>query len=272
MWLLFTFLYAIGIGAFNLLRKKMTEKYSPLVSLALAVTCGFLCISWRVGDAISIDTTYLWLLITKGIIIGLSWYFFVLAVKSIEVSKITLIGSLSLVISFICGILIFAENVVWFQFIGAFFVICGIVLVSWNKDKEKQKAELKPMIFAFLSAIIGAVSSLIDKYTLQYITVGQMQFWFMLSAMLTLWVVVLFVCIKQKKCIITKNDFKNFWAYLAGATLVCSDIFLFSAYTMQGSMLSVMAVISKLSFVITFFGGILFFHEEKKRSEEHTSE
>ncbi len=136
------------------------------------------------------------------------------------------------------------------------------MLTAQKKEIRSEKVKFKPVFLAILSAIFGAGASLVDKHALGSVTVGQMQYWFFFFLMVIFLIVSTAASIKEKKIIIEKNDLKNFFIYIAAATLVVSDIFLFTALSDPNSVVSMTTVLSKISVVVVFIGSAIFFKEK----------
>ena len=138
----------------------------------------------------------------------------------------------------------------------------GAVLINLTGKKENGKVNVKTIILLMISAIIGAVSAVIDKYTTQTLSAYQVQFWFLLFVFVFSCIFFAVECVKEKKFLIQKSDFKNYWIYIVGIALFLGDFFLFLSYTMTGSKMIIITTISKFKVVISVLIGILLYKEK----------
>ena len=106
---------------------------------------------------------------------------------------------------------------------------------------------------------VNYLNTVIDKYTTQTLSAYQVQFWFLLFVFVFSCIFFAVECVKEKKFLIQKYDFKNYWIYIVGIALFLGDFFLFLSYTMTGSKMIIITTISKFKFFISVLICILLY-------------
>ncbi len=262
LYIIFALLYAVVNGFFDVSKKKAIQKSSELSTLVIFTGVSFLCSLIWIPFGIGISGDKIWLFVLKGLILTINWFVLLRVLTNTEISLVSLTTVISSVITFAVGIFGFGERASVFQYVGAALIIFGAILINLTNKKEKGEANLKLVILLILSAVISAVSAIIDKYTTQTLSAFQVQFWFLLFTFIFSCIFFAIECVKNKKCLISKSDFKNIWIYIVGIALFFGDIFLFLSYTMTGSKMIIITSISKLKVVIAVLLGICLFKEK----------
>lgn len=90
------------------------------------------------------------------------------AYKTEDISNITIVGNINLVISFLTGVVLLSEPVNQFKIIGLSTVIIGIMIIFY---KGKKIYFTKGLLFALLSGVIWGFSGLVDKLGLSSINI-----------------------------------------------------------------------------------------------------
>lgn len=85
--------------------------------------------------------------------------------KTVDISNISIIGNLSLVINFFIGVIFLTETTNIYKIIGIIFILIGVIIVFY----EGKKVTLtQGLIAALLSAILTGLRPLLDKLNLQF--------------------------------------------------------------------------------------------------------
>ena len=91
------------------------------------------------------------------------------------------------------------------------------------------------------------------------ISTNQMQFWFMFFVSVIIWVAFFILCLKEKRMLVGKADWKNWTMYVFPVILIVADRFLFTALSQPDVLVSGVAIIKQLSTVVSvIFGGLLY--------------
>lgn len=262
MEIILTLLYATFTACYNIFKKLAVRKSVETTILAIFTTTAFLLSCIWIPFGIGVSWEFVLILAFKGFTLAISWYLILKVLKTADLSLVTITNVISTVITFILGIIIFKESAGILQIIGSVIVVVGVALINLTNRNQTNKITHIQLVMLLISAIIATTSSLIDKYTTTYLTSMQVQFWFLFFVCLFSWVFFLIECVKSKKFLIQKVDFKNYWIYLMGIGLFVADVMLFRAYKVPGSQLITISVISKLKAVITVVAGIFIFKEK----------
>ena len=262
LYIVFALLYAVFNGFFDALKKKSIQKSSELSTLVIFTGVSFLCSLVWIPFGVGISSDKIWLFVLKGLLLSINWFVLLRVLKDADVSIVSLTTIVSAVITFVVGIVGFGERASVIQYIGAGLVILGAILINLTNKKENGKINVKLIVLLMISAIIGAVSAVIDKFTTQTLSAYQVQFWFLLFVFAFSSIFFAIECVKNKKVLLKKSDFKNYWIYIVGIALFLGDFFLFLSYTMTGSKMIIITTLSKFKVVVAVFLGIFLFKEK----------
>lgn len=262
MEILFTILYALFNGFYDVFRKQSTKKSNEHIVLVLFTTIAFICSLVWIPFGISIPFKFVLIFALKGFLLALSWTLILRVLKQADLSLVSIMNVISSVMSFILGIVLFDETASVLQIIGSIvIVLCVAGINLLNKDK-KGKISLTHTALLILSACITTISNIIDKYTTIHLTSFQVQFWFLLFVCLFSWLFYAVLRFKDNSLTITKVDLKNYWIYLIGIFLFFGDFWLFQAYKVPGSQMITISILSKLKIIVPILAGIIIFKEK----------
>lgn len=135
-WLIFAILSAIFAAITSILAKVGVKDINSNLATAIR-TIVILIFAWgivfyqgtykQIGTISKFSLTFL---ILSGIATGLSWLFYFRALQLGDVSKVSPIDKLSLVITIILGAFLLKEKVTITIFLGALLMSIGAILVS----------------------------------------------------------------------------------------------------------------------------------------------
>ncbi len=263
MDIVLTLIYATLIGSYNVFKKLASQKSTESTILVIYTTITFLLSLLWLSKGISVPLKFIPLFAIKGFLLATSWFLVLKVLKSADLSLVMVTGVLSSVLSFILGIVLFNETTRLIQVIGSVIIVLGVAIINFiSGDKTKKETTFIHFVFLFLSALISASSTVIDKYTTTYLTQFQTQFWFALFVAIFSWIYFAVECVKAKDFLIKKEDFKNWKIYPIGILLFIGDIFLFSAYKVPGSQLITISILMQLKIVVSVVAGAFIFKEE----------
>lgn len=229
--------------------------------------------SWDFGQAVTLSWEYILLILGKSLIVALAWLFELVALKNYMISSLQPFTAVKVVISFVVAILVFSEPIVWYRFIGVAIIFFGLFFLNKNTKKEDEKvipsnkARIKCITFFIIGCVCSECSAIIDKVALSSISSMQMQWWFMLFVSAFLWIFFFLACIKSKKMLVRKIDWKNFYIYLAGAILVLGDQLFFKSLSEPDSLLSVVSIIKQISTIVSVIFGAYMFKEPNLKNK-----
>lgn len=291
MWILYASIYATIIGFFSVFKKKATAKTNTLFVLAFHSTLGFLLLSWTAFfDAFKISSQSFLFLLLKSFIVAFMWIFELIALKKYYISSLQPISSIKVVIGFVAGIIIFSEPFVWWKCIGVAIIFVGLVMLNFydakhivkfessksnfenmnastHDEQQLKRNRITAITLFLLSCILSEISAILDKFILNNISPNQMQFWFMMLVSIILWICFFVACIKNKKMLVSKSDFKNFYIYLIAFILIIADRFLFTALSQPDVLVSGVSVIKQISIIVSVVFGGIWFKEPKLKNK-----
>ena len=264
MEILFALLYAFFIGLYNIFKKFAVKKSLDSVVLVLFTTVAFVLSLIWIPFGLSVPLKFVGIMALKGFLIAFSWFLILKVMKTADLTLVVVTGVLSTVLSFVAGIVLFKEVASVWQIVGSVVIILGVAAINWLSGNKNEGKGIKwwQVVLLVISALISAFSTIVDKYTSAYMTSYQVQFWFLLFAMVFSWILFSAECIRKKQFLIKKNDLKNFWVYLAGIVLFVADLLLFKAYQVPGSEMITITVLMSLKVIVAVVAGITIFKEK----------
>jgi len=262
MEIFFTLLYATLIGFYNIFKKCAVKKSSESTILVLFTTVSFLLSLMWLPFGMKIPAKFVLIFALKGFLLSFSWFIVLKVLKTADLSIVTVTNIISAVLSFILGIVLFNETAGVWQIIGSVIIVLGVALINLSNRNSKGQITMLQLALLLVSALITTSSNVIDKYTTSHLSSFQVQFWFLLFVCLFSWIFYAIECIKNKKFLLQKSDFKNYWIYLVGIFLFIGDFMLFIAYAVPNSQMITISILSKMKVIITVWLGTFIFKEK----------
>lgn len=264
MWVIQVIIYAVIVGFFTVIRKQASEKTNISFVLAMSSTVGFLLIGWNFATAVALDWLTILLILVKSSLIACSWQLELVALKKYYLSTLQPFSVIRIIITFFASMIIFSEEVFWYQFIGVAIVLVGLFFL--NKDTKKDinqnftsKQKTLCILLFILSCVLAAISSVLDKYIMTRANEFQMQIWYMLFVSVLLWIAFFAQCIYKKQMLVSKSDWANVYIYLTAVLLILCDQFLFRALADPASKNSIISVLRQISVIVAvIYGGLLY--------------
>lgn len=280
MWLGLAFLSAFFLGCYDI-SKKMSVHNNAVIPVLFLNT--FFCtlflfplflisriIPEQVDGTIfyvpSIDLeTHLYILV-KSVIVLSSWIFGYFATKHLPLTITGPINATRPVMTLVGALLIFGERLNAYQWVGVLLTIISFFLLSISGRKEGINfRNNKWIFFIFIAAVLGALSGLYDKYLMQRFSSTAVQFWYNLYQCLMMLVVVVVLWYPRRK---TSSPFTWRWSIvLVSFFLTIADFVYFYALTDPDAMISIVSMVRRGSVVVSFAGGVMFFHEKNLKGK-----
>lgn len=280
MWLGLAFVSAFFLGCYDI-NKKMSVHNNAVIPVLFFNTlfCTLLLLplfllsrfsgSMLEGTIYYVPTitgeTHLRILL-KSIIVLSSWIFGYFATKHLPLTITGPINATRPVMTLVGALLIFGEHLNFYQWIGVLLTIASVFLLSASGKKEginfKQN---KWILFVFLAAVLGAISGLYDKHLMQTLSSTAVQFWYNLYQCLMMLIVLLIVWFPKRK-----NSTSFVWRWnilLVSLFLTLADFVYFYALSDPNAMISIVSMVRRSSVVVSFIGGVLFFHEKNLKGK-----
>ncbi len=270
MWLIMACLSAVFAGLTAILAKCGIRKTDS--DLATAVrTIVVLMFAWAmvfvVGSAdtiTAITPKSLLFLILSGAATGASWICYFKALSVGNVNKVVPIDKSSTILTVLLAIILFNETEhLAVKIIGVIMLTIGIFMMIEKKDAKHTPKSGNWLIYAVLSAIFAALTSVLAKIGIVGVESN-------LGTAIRTGVVLIMawgiVFAKEKQSGL-KNIDKKELAFIGLSGIATGASWLCYYYAIQNGVVSVVAPIDKLSIVITIAFSYLVFKEKLSKKE-----
>lgn len=259
MWILFSILAAIFSGLTTVFAKVgVSRANSTLVTgLRTIVITIFSTILFFIFDnkIDKFDLKILIFIILSGITTALLWMCYFKALSLSDVSKVTPIDKLSIVITLILSHFVLNEKITIIKIISMLFMIIGTFLMVGKTKKEKHNNWL---IYAFLTAIFTSLATILGKIGIENTNPNFATMLRTIVILIIIWVVII---IKKEYKDIKKITKKNMiFIALSGISTAISWLFYFKA--LKEGEASVVFPIEKLSAAVAILISIMFLKEK----------
>ncbi len=268
MWLIAAILSAVFAGLTAILAKCGIKKTDSDVATAIR-TVVVLIFAWVmvfvVGSAkeiTSIETKPLIFLLLSGLATGASWICYFKAFSMGDVNKVVPIDKSSTILSVLLAIICFGETEqLAVKLIGTAILAVGIFMMVEKKQSERKEESRVWMIYAVLSALFAALTSILAKIGVSGVESNLGTAIRTGVVLLMAWIIV-FAKGKQRQ--IRTLDKKEF-VFIALSGIATGASWLFYYYAIQNGIVSVVVPIDKLSIVFTVAFSYFVFKEKLSR-------
>lgn len=286
IWILLAFLSASLLGFYDVFKKQSLKENAVIPVLLLNTLFSsliFLPFIWlshtgQIAEgSMFFCQEYGWeghkYIIIKSCIVLASWLLAYFGLKHLPLTIVGPINATRPVMVLVGAMIIFAERLNLWQWLGVLVALIGIELlkntskkegINWFKDKW--------IYFVFLANVLGAISGLYDKYLMASPANGgvglnkmAVQGWyniyqfFMMAAML-----ILLWWPTRKKT----TPFHWHWSIpLISIFLSMADFVYFYALGLDGAMISVVSMVRCGSVIVSFLCGAMIFHEKNLKAK-----
>lgn len=268
MWLVMAVLSAFFAGITSILAKCGIKKTDSDVATAIR-TIIVLLFSWVMvfivgsyGQVTEIEAKSLLFLILSGFATGASWICYFKALSMGDVNKVVPIDKSSTILSVLLAIICFDEKEhLPVKLCSTFVLAVGIFLMLEKKQIEEKEVNGKWMLYAVLSAVFAALTSILAKVGITGVESN-------LGTALRTGVVLLMawaiVFLKDKQKQLKGTDFKEL-LYISLSGLATGASWICYYYAIQNGIVSVVVPIDKMSILVTVLFSFLVFHEKLSR-------
>lgn len=254
MWLIMAVMSAFFAGVTSILAKCGIKKTDSDIATALR-TIVVLLFSWVmvliVGSAktvADIDIKSLVFLILSGLATGASWICYFKALSMGDVNKVVPVDKSSTVLSILLAIALFGETKhLALKLFGTTFLAFGIYLMVEKKHTKKEIRDNKWMIYAVLSAVFAALTSILAKVGVTGVESNLATAIRTGVVLVMAWIIVLMKD-KQKEI---KEISKKEIAFIALSGIATGASWLCYYYAIQNGIVSAVVPIDKLSIIFT---------------------
>ena len=264
-WLVGAIFSAVFAGVTSILAKCGIRKTDSDLATALR-TIVVLAFSWImvlvVGsfDTITkIDGKSLLFLVLSGLATGASWICYFKALSVGDINKVVPIDKSSTVLTVLLAIICFGETSnLYIKLIATLILAVGIYLMVEKKQSEQKSESRSWMIYAVLSAVFAALTSILAKVGISGVESNLGTAIRTGVVLIMAWVVVF---IKGKQKGIKQIDKKEL-LFIALSGIATGASWLCYYYAIQNGIVSVVVPIDKLSIVVTVAFSFVVFKEK----------
>lgn len=265
MWIVAAILSAVFAGLTAILSKCGVKHANSDVATA-ARTSVVLVMAWLIVFITGTYTTIAdisaqsWIfLILSGLATGASWICYFKALSLGEVSKVAAVDKSSAVLSVLFAIIIFPDesNLWWLKLIFLAVIAVGTYLMTDIKRGE-DKGRLTWLIFAVLSAVFAAATSLLANAGIEGVDSNLATAIRTVVVLIMAWLIVL--CRGEGKFVRELKGREIIFLVLSGIATGASWLCYY--YAIQQGQVSVVVPIDRLSILITVIFSLIVFKEK----------
>ena len=259
MWIFFAILAAIFSGLTTVFAKVGVSKAnSTLVSglRTIVIMIFSILVFLFLGDEFkNIDLKNIIFIVLSGITTALLWICYFKALSLADVSMVTPIDKLSIVLTLILSSIFFKEKITIIKVISMICMIGGTFLMV-NNDKENK--ENNWIIFAFLTAVFTSLATILGKIGINNINPNLGTMLRTIVILVIIWGVII---IKKEYIDIRKITKKNIlFIILSGISTGISWLFYFMS--LKDGEVSIVFPVEKLSAAVSILISIIFLKEK----------
>lgn len=252
-WIFMAVLSSVFAGLTAILAKCGIRKTDSDVATALR-TVVVLVFSWIMvfvvgsfGNISAIKEDSLFFLIFSGIATGASWMCYFKALSMGDVNKVVPIDKSSTILTVLLAIICFDETTnLWAKLVGTALLGVGIFFMIEKKQSESKKENRIWMLYAVLSAVFAALTSILAKIGISGVESNLATAIRTGVVLIMAWIVV-FAQGKQKQL---KTLDKRELLFIALSGIATGASWLCYYYAIQNGIVSVVVPIDKMSILI----------------------
>lgn len=258
MWIWMAVASALFLGLYDVAKKQALRRNDVLWILlcSTALTSLFLCPFLKAAPT----EDFLWILL-KAALVALSW---ICGLKAMELLPLTTASTLKAsrpMFVVVLSVLLLGERLSLPQVLGVVLVVAGLFLLS---DTSRRDEGISPgsagFLWMALSIAAGVSSALLDKVVMRWMDPLWVQSW------CNVFITAIVGCVLLVKTLLrpgTVRKLRMDWTLLAIALLITvADALYFFSLKTEGSMLSVVSVLRRLSVLVTFCCGAVMWKEK----------
>lgn len=256
MWIALAFMSAFFAGITSILAKcgiKSTDStLATAIRTIIVLLMSFIMayLNKSIYDLTEIDVKSWFFLIISGLSTGASWLCYFKALKLGDVNKVTAIDKTSTMMSILLSIIVFNESVKPLKILSIVLIAVGTALMIVNRGGQKNYSDKKNnsyFVFAVLSAIFAAATSILAKIGIDNVESNLGTFIRTFVVLIMAWLIVLFN--KKAKEINKINKRELILICLSGVATGASWLCYFNA--LKNGVASAVISIDKLSILVT---------------------
>lgn len=281
MWLILAFLSAFLLGFYDVFKKVSLSDNAVIPVLFLNTL--FSSLLFLPFIILSHSTTYLddtifhvstvgWeahkFIVLKSFIVLGSWVCGYFAMKHLPLTIVGPINATRPVMVLVGAMLVFGETLNLYQWVGVLLAITSFFLLS--RTGKKEGIDFKHnlwIVFLVISAILGAVSGLYDKFLMMPRSAGglglnqmMVQSWYNVYQCGLMGVMLMLLWLPTRN---RTTTFQWRWTILGISIFLCmADFVYFYALSHPEALIAVVSMVRRGSVIVSFLFGIFLFQEK----------
>ena len=268
MWILMAVFSSIFAGLTAILAKCGIKKTDSDVATAIRtiVVLLFSCIMVSIVGSFStitqISLRSMVFLILSGLATGFSWICYFKALSMADVNKVVPIDKSSTILSVLLAMILLQEtDHLPIRLVAVTLIGAGVFLMIEKKDVTDSKQERGWFIYAILSAVFAALTSILAKFGITGVESNLGTTIRTCVVLIMAWIIVFF---KGKQVNLKSLDRREL-GFICLSGLATGASWLCYYYAIQNGIVSVVVPIDKLSILVTIVFSRIVFHERLTR-------
>lgn len=259
LWILLVLFYGISKGIRDGLKKLSLQKSTLMEVLLFHSLIAFLLTIPFSHNVFDMPTIFYTLIFLKSFVIFLAWIFSFMSLNKMSLSYVGVMDMSRVVFSTCLGVFLLGEDMGLPNIVGLVLVLVGLFLVNIRKTaNSSENTSPKYVVLTLAACLLNAMSGTMDKIYTQYVTSGQLQFWYMFFMVILYTAYVLFTRTKVRISVLKDN----IWIWVLSVLFVVADRALFIANSSSASQVTVMTLIKQSSVIVTIIFGKYVFKEK----------
>lgn len=281
MWLILAFLSAFLLGFYDVFKKVSLSDNAVIPVLFLNTL--FSSLLFLPFIILSHSTTYLddtifhvstagleahkFIVLKSFIVLG-SWVCGYFAMKHLPLTIVGPINATRPILVLVGAMLVFGETLNLYQWVGVLLAITSFFLLS--RTGKKEGIDFKHnlwIVFLVISAILGAVSGLYDKFLMMPRSAGglglnqmMVQSWYNVYQCGLMGVMLMLLWLPTRN---RTTTFQWRWTILGISIFLCmADFVYFYALSQPAALIAVVSMVRRGSVIVSFLFGIFLFQEK----------
>lgn len=265
MWVIAAVLSAVFAGVTAILSKCGIKNTNPDVATAIRTTV-VLIFAWIIAFATGAYKTITdisaksWIfLVLSGLATGASWICYFKALSIGEVSKVAAVDKSSIILSVLFAIIIFpAERTNWWLKLIFLVLIGAGTFLMTDIKKDENKKSLTWLLFAVLSAVFAAATSLLAKVGIENVDSNLATAIRTCVVLVVAWLIVF----GRKETHFVKEVTPKEFLFLVLSGIATGASWICYYYAIQQGQVSVVVPIDKMSILVTVAFSLVVFKEK----------
>ena len=261
-WYILIIISAILISFSEIIKKKILRyEHSTEFSTTYSLVITLLMVPFISYLDLNLPRFIIALLFVKSILLLVSSLLFMKAMRHNELSQIIPLKNLSPIFLVILAFFLLNEHITTTKTLGAIIIMVSGYLLEKETLKKENVFKNKYFIYVLLSMIFVSFAAVIDKFIIKFTNIYTAIFIpFLLMSIYLL--IIQFTVYNGFKDIIHSLKFGKYWILISAITILLSDYTYFSSVAIQGTLISLIIPLRRVSTLFsTILGGALY-HEK----------